>query len=78
MHRLLALMACMALSSCSTPAPIDVTVACPPLRAWSPAEQAALALNLAKVSRDSEIWVMSEDWISLRDAVRACNNSPKH
>lgn len=78
LRRFLAILALLAVSGCSTPAPIDVAIACPPLRTWSPAEQAALAIALGSVPKQSVLWELELDWQSLRDSVRACNNSPKH
>lgn len=60
--------------------PIDVTLACPPLRAWTAQEQKDLAAALAPVPQSSPIWTLELDWQATRDAIRACQkaNNPTH
>lgn len=78
MRHFTALLALFLLVGCSTPAPIDVTIACPPLRTWTPVEQAALAKALQPIPESSPIWLMSKDWLAMRDVIRACQKSNHH
>lgn len=72
------LFAMLILAGCANaPPPLDVTIQCPPLRTWTSAEQAALAMAMAPIPRDSMIWTLELDWQSQRDAIRACSKSPK-
>lgn len=69
----------LGLAGCaSTPAPIDVRVECQPLRTWTPAEQAGLAIALGPIPSESPIWTLSRDWEQMRAAIRACTNSKNH
>lgn len=67
----------LALAGCVSPAPIDVRVECPPLRAWAAADLSALADAMASISEASPIWAMEKDWQQTRDSVRACRSAPK-
>lgn len=72
MRKLAAIVTFAILAGCASPPPIDVTIACPPLRTWTPAEQAALAAALTPIPEASPIWTMEKDWQAMRDAIRAC------
>lgn len=66
------ILAALVLASCASPPPADVRVECPPIRTWTPAEQAALAAALSAIPEGSVVWVLERDWQSMRDAARAC------
>ncbi len=69
----LALFAVLAVAGCAeAPAPMDVMVSCPPLSTWTPGEQAALAVELSPLSRDSMLVKLELDWQKTRDSIRAC------
>lgn len=68
---------CLLMASCaSATPPLDVTVKCPPLREWSKTDQTALADAMSNIPRESVIWAVITDWITTRDAIRACRTAP--
>jgi hypothetical protein len=58
------------LAACQTPSPPRVT--CLPLKAYTPAQEAALAVQLAALPPGSELVQALIDYQVLRDADRAC------
>jgi hypothetical protein len=72
MRRLILLPLLLGLAGCPGVAPIDIQTACPPLRAWSAADQKALADALAPIPESSPLWALEKDWGQMRDAIRAC------
>ena len=65
----------LALTGCSTPAP--VVVGCPPVKAWTLAEQQALKQALAALAPDSILRPAIYDYERMRDAARACRTDEK-
>ena len=65
----------LALAGCSTPAP--VVAGCPPVKAWTLAEQQELKQALAALAPDSILRPAIYDYERMRDAARACRAEPK-
>lgn len=78
MRRPLVFLALLALTGCKTAAPPAVVVACPPLPAWSAADQAAVNAELSQSDADPVVRAI-EAYLRLRDADRACiaSTAPK-
>jgi uncharacterized lipoprotein YmbA len=70
MRTCLVLALALILAGCATPGAVVVT--CLPLRAYTPAEQDALADALAAVPSNSPLVGAMADYLAMRDADRAC------
>jgi len=75
MRLLIVLGLALALSGCCTDE-INVT-SCPPLSTVSPDMRARLSAELKAIRPDSATAWMSTDWLRMRDAIRACQESAK-
>lgn len=56
--------------------PPAVTVVCPPIKAYTKAEEQAVAASLASLPAGSPIAAFIADYGALRAAARACANPP--
>lgn len=61
---------CLVLAACAAVRP--TVPVCLPVKAWTAAEQAALAAQLASVAAGSPIDLAIQDYERMRDAARAC------
>lgn len=65
-----ALAFCVALAACDTTR--DVVAVCPPVKAYTRAQQAALAQAMATIPDGGPLALAMLDYEQLRDAARAC------
>lgn len=72
----LALIACLALGACASPAlpppQVTLSVECLPLKAYTQAEQDGLRAQLASLPQGSPVQLAMLDYLKMRDADRAC------
>lgn len=62
----------LAATACATHPAAAITTTCLPLKTYSPAEQKALAEQLATIPKGSPLDLAMQDYGAMRDADRAC------
>jgi hypothetical protein len=65
-------------SSLGSPPTVDIRTQCIPLTSWTVAQQDEMRREYDALAKDAILRAVFKDWVAMRDADRACQESASH